>query len=188
MHAKAFLIWWPLKPERETIYILIDKVPEMSEQTATACIKCGCDEIFFGMKPKPTSALYQAAKQSINPFYAECLDKWILELQLAEKYVKNEDYWEVESFLMENKEPTGTGAFPPLHEGMSRASRDQDDSPAGPYNSESVEAGDAQRHDWVTEETLRKMEEFFDGHAHDIAEVEGMREEELETWKNEHCF
>ncbi|KAM0233762.1 hypothetical protein ACHAP5_010317 [Fusarium lateritium] len=172
---KPFLIWWPLKPDRTTIDELAEMVPEMREQAAIACIKCGYDEKLSGIKPKPTPALWLAATQSPNPSYRKWLEDRLMDLQMNEDLIKSDRGLDTSdaSALLTDKEPTTTTIHSSLSEGLHRADRSGHyESPAGPYLCEAVLVGEVDRHIWVSEENLRKIEKYARGVTENLASLE----------------
>ncbi|KAK1963007.1 hypothetical protein LY78DRAFT_705441 [Colletotrichum sublineola] len=72
---EPYHIWWPLRPNKDTLELLAKKVPSMTEQVAVAAIYCDEQLLYRMLNPKPHWRLYLAAQQSHNTFYAKDLEK-----------------------------------------------------------------------------------------------------------------
>ncbi|KAI8224512.1 hypothetical protein K4K53_006573 [Colletotrichum sp. SAR 10_77] len=72
---KPYLIWWPLRPTRDMLDLLAEKVPEMTEQVAVAAIYCDYHDVYRRLQPEPNWRLCAAARDSHNPFYLQDLTK-----------------------------------------------------------------------------------------------------------------
>ncbi|RMJ19171.1 hypothetical protein CDV36_001182 [Fusarium kuroshium] len=179
-----FMIWWPLRPDEMTLELLKDKVPEMREQVAVACIMCDYWGCFNSMKPKPTAAMWLAAEQSVEPFYRKYIEEKIVELGLDPKDIKDRiDPYE-ESGLIINKEPTSMILQGGLQEGISIQYPGQSYDPTGPYQCARTDVGRIDRHVWVLPEMLRKIQLFTDcGYVNATFEIPDMElpQDELEA-------
>ncbi|RTE68964.1 hypothetical protein BHE90_016658 [Fusarium euwallaceae] len=67
-----YIIWWPLQPQSDMLYLLAEKVPEMKRQCAAAAIACDYDGVYKTLDPEPSWHLWKVASEfAANPFYRE---------------------------------------------------------------------------------------------------------------------
>ncbi|KAG8673806.1 hypothetical protein FPOAC1_007125 [Fusarium poae] len=100
-----YIIWWPLRPDRNLLMLLLEHVPEMKRQIAAAAIVCDYESLYKWLDPEPSWHLWVVASEfSANPFYREDQEK-----RGREKDIDVEDGRCEESYyreLMQTKEIT----------------------------------------------------------------------------------
>ncbi|KAH7179064.1 uncharacterized protein B0J16DRAFT_346235 [Fusarium flagelliforme] len=72
---KPYIIWWPLRPDAEFLFFLLERCPEMSMQIAAAAIVCDYEHVYAAVNPGPSWDLLEVADFSTNPFYREDQEK-----------------------------------------------------------------------------------------------------------------
>ncbi|KAI1110892.1 hypothetical protein F5Y14DRAFT_427428 [Nemania sp. NC0429] len=72
---QPYLIWWPLRPDRNMLQMLVDKVPAMREQAAVGAIFCDYEDVYKALQPIPHCHVWLAATKSGNAFYREDIER-----------------------------------------------------------------------------------------------------------------
>lgn len=72
-----WLIWWPVRPNENTLGELVSKCPSMRHQIAITAILCDYKSLFRSLKPPPRESFFEAAKQSRNPFCLKYLEEFV---------------------------------------------------------------------------------------------------------------
>ncbi|CAG7561896.1 unnamed protein product [Fusarium equiseti] len=80
---KPYIIWWPLRPDAEFLYFLLERCPEMKMEIAAAAIVCDYEHIYAAVNPGPSWDLLEVADFSTNPFYREDQEKRVKENNVA---------------------------------------------------------------------------------------------------------
>ncbi|RBR18573.1 uncharacterized protein FIESC28_06028 [Fusarium coffeatum] len=69
---KPSIIWWPLKPDDNYLYELVERHPEMKKEIAAAAIACDYVGIYKKCNPEPSYDLWIVASEiSRNPWFRE---------------------------------------------------------------------------------------------------------------------
>jgi hypothetical protein len=143
---QPYLIWWPLRPDRNMLQMLVEKVPEMAEQVAVAAVFCNYEDIYKSLKPTPHWNLWMAASQASNPFYRQDLETRAAEqgIDVTSGSPQDSDAYGLDADL----EPTRIFDFPdvddyePIYDGI--------DERSGPYNDGSgADTGETEFRIWA---------------------------------------
>lgn len=156
--CKPWLIWYPLKPEAQTLCHLAKRCPSMQLQIAVTAIFCNYKNLYEWLNIRPHPALLEAAEQMGDPFYIKDLEKRAEELGITDTWKEaNGKPW-VETFnkthgtLSRDLEPTGCGIYMRLH------SEIMDPLAGGYHRKVFAYGGYFERYVWLSFETVRKME------------------------------
>lgn len=111
-----WLIWWPVRPNENTLRELASKCPSMRHQIAITAILCDYKSLFRELKPFPRESYFEAAKQSKNPIYLKYLDEFVRERSITSKEISEFNQFEttVEVSLQPDLEPRDAFAHCPI--------------------------------------------------------------------------
>lgn len=101
-----YLIWYPLRPDINTLFEIVRREPRMWVAAAHACIACNYTRLFDLLLPRitPTRELLWEAEQAYNPHFKQLLAP----LKEQDKLVRADGLvrGQSEAAAEENKEPT----------------------------------------------------------------------------------
>ncbi|XHG05794.1 hypothetical protein AWENTII_009007 [Aspergillus wentii] len=162
-----YLIWWPLKPDRNSLSKLAEDCPKMKEQIAIACIFC--DYEWQYRKLDANSNMRLAAQNCSNPFYLADVERRAAE-QGIDITLGHRDWDGETDAVATDLEPTTESLYAPLHAGL----MDDNGNLCGTYFAQMPESGLVERYVWQSQERLRKIEclhgGIWEGPTHDLDE------------------
>ncbi|CAG7937258.1 unnamed protein product [Penicillium salamii] len=172
-----WLIWWPVRPNENTLRELASKCPSMRHQIAIAAILCDYYSLFRSLKPPPRESYFEAAKQSRNPIYLRYLEEFVRERSISSKVISEFTQYDttVEVSLQSDLEPRDAFAYSSIQFSdmvvpRGQYPRDEWNSP-GIYGGLPVDPGIVERYMWLSFETAQKIEDKCSGIYNDSADT-----------------
>ncbi|KAJ5170924.1 uncharacterized protein N7500_003707 [Penicillium coprophilum] len=172
-----WLIWWPVRPNENTLRELASKCPSMRHQIAITAILCDYKSLFRSLKPPPRESFFEAAKQSRNPFYLKYLEEFVKEHSIGSKEISEFGPYDttVKASLQPDLEPRDAFAYSSVQFSdmaipWGQHPRDEWGSP-GIYGGQPVDPGAVERYMWLSFETAQKIKDECSGIYNDSADT-----------------